>query len=295
MPLRHFLSKISFFYILIRGMGMVGSSIALIIMLSTWGYLRYGPQPTKLSPMQESIGTELISKSVDQFPWSKEVGKVLMLPVKNDWDAFYSNGLRDRVFLKGKKFEITQEGGMRRVMKDLHLYNTPDLSEKDIRKILENMVADTLLVAHLVSYTEDPGSAVAELKCVFFKKDGKIIPITAVVERKKAGLLTGIKLLNKDRLLHGKRIFFAFCAVLLFPLMVLPITLIIVRKQSAFANIFLVASYSIVLIALGVWWLGPIEGIWHGILAIALSLGVVLYMLYSCEFVASMSGVSTEK
>lgn len=293
MPNMNYHRRMPLFYILVRGMGMVGSSLGVIVMLAAWGYLRYGPQSTKLSPMQESIGTELIAKSVDQFPWNKEVGLVLMLPVKNDWDAFFSNGLRERVFLKGKKFEITQEGAMRRVMKDLRLYNTPDLTEKDIRKLLENMAADTLLVAHLVSYTEDPGSAVGELKCVFFKKNGKVIPVTAVVERKKSGWLSGLSLLNKDRMLRGQRIFIAFCALLIFPLIVLPVTLGIVRKQSAFANIFLVAGYSIVLITLGVWWLGPIEGLWHGILAIALSMGVVLYMLYSCECVTAMSGAST--
>lgn len=275
------------FQALIMGLGPRWTAVGVILIGLAWLYATYGPQAPKISSVRRHMAESLIREAVRQFPWNREVGTVFMLPVQGDWGSFITDALRREIEESGR-FQLAPEPVVRRILNDLHIYPESSLDEERVGRVLRSMKEDTLLLARLRSYEEDHRSAVAELNCVFIHKaTGRVTPVSVFKELRK-GLWGWEHLLVRLRLAtFGQRLFFWFIAVLVFPLLTMPLTLAVTRRQNAIANLILVSAYSALLIVWSVITIGPIEKWWQGLMMIGVSIAVIAYLLFSCNAIAA--------
>ena len=277
------------FSVVLAGLGPRGSTVAVVLIGACWLYSEYGPQAPNIPAVRRHVGLELARSAVEHFPWDKEVGSVLMLPVQGDWGTFLTDALRRQIEDTGR-FQLAPESTMRRLSKDLHLYSQASLDAQRVQNVLRDMTQDTLLVGRLRTYAEDSKEVVGELNFVFVRKGGGAPIPVHVSKRLSKGLFHAEYLLVGARLTTwGQRLFFWFLSVLVFPLLVAPITLAVTRRQKAMANLVLVAVYSFVLIAWSVVIIGPVELWWQGLTMIAVSLVIIGYMLMSSDVLASIA------
>ena len=254
-----------------------------------------GPQPFEPSPVQERIGKELVQKAVDRFPWNVEVGNVLMIADVEAWSPFFQNAIRDKVTNYrsdgSRKFDILPDSFTARVMKTLGFKNNPGrMTDDSIKRIVETMEADTLLLVTFTSrdYIEDDKSASGHLSCTFYGKGGTApvrIDVSAEQEKTVGALeVVGNRLHNMS---PGVKLVCSILGVLLFPFLMAPVTLAVVRAQSARLNGFMILVYAAIIFYFeGMMFSAP-ESVLEALLMGAWGITIVWYLLKMCDMLAS--------
>ena len=293
-----FLLKMPFFLFCFRGgrrILMLAFTIILLLVL----FHHFGPQPFEMSPMQKKVGDDLVEKAADAFPWNNVVGSVLMISEVDAWSPFFQDAIREKVTNYkpdgSRKFDILPDSFTDRVLKALGFNNnTGDLSGEQIRRILdEEKSADTLLLVRFTSrdYVEDENTIGGHLLCTFYTKghDGNVvnIPVSVSTEYKKATGAMARTVHYFRTMTTPHKILWGVLGVLLFPFMMAPVTLTVVRAQSAKAYGFFVFVYTVLLFLFeGLLFPAP-AGILQALVMCAWGIAIVWYLLKICDMLAS--------
>lgn len=276
------------------GRRLLASVVMIVVLAILFHHL--GPQPFEMSPMQERIGNELVEKAVDQFPWNREVGSVLMIADVEAWSPFFQDAIRKKVTNYktdgSRKFDILPDSFTARVVKTLGFKNNPGkkLSEESIKRIVKTMEADTLLLVRFAStdYIECEDSASGHLSCAFFGKD-KVEPVVINVsaeQTKSMGAWGSIVYYFKTMSMSHKLVW-GVLGVLLFPFLMAPVTLTVVQAHSAKVNGFMVFVYAVVIFLFeGLLFSAP-KGVLQALLMCAWGITIVWYILKTCDILAS--------
>ena len=289
-----FLLKIPIYLLFFKSGRRLLASVVMIVVLAILFY-HLGPEPFEMSPMQERIGNELVEKAVERFPWNREVGSVLMIADVEAWSPFFQDAIRAKVTNfktdGSRKFDILPDSFTARVVKTLGFKNNPGkLSDKSIRRIVDSMDADSLLLVRFTSrdYIEDSDSASGHLTCMFFRK-GQSDPIAIDVstEQKKGMGVFGFLAYYFKTMSMSHKLVWGVLGVLLFPFLMAPVTLTVVRAQSAKLNGFMIFVYAVVIFILeGIMFSAP-KGILQALLMCAWGITIVWYLLKTCDLIAA--------
>ena len=264
--------------------------------ISIWVlFYNFGPQSFNMSPLQVRIGNELVEKAVKRFPWSVDVGSVMMMAEEDAWSPFFQDSIRSRVenFKSdgSRKFDILPENFIMRVKKSFGFKNDVGiLSSSQVARIKRSMEADTLLLVRFTKsdYRENENISKGRLVCVFHRKrDDRPITIEVDMEQEKnIGHLERVVLYFQSMsMIH--RFVWGVLGVLLFPFLTAPITLSITKCRSAKANGLMIFIYSIVIfIAEGLLLPAPSD-VFDAILICVWGIIIVWYLLKSCDLLAS--------
>ena len=295
MNVLRFLLKIPLYLFFFKSGRRLLASVILIIVLAIL-FHNLGPQSFEMSPIQRQIGKELVEKAVAQFPWSRDVGSVLMIADAGEWSPFLQDSIRAKVKNYrtdgSRKFDILPDTFAVRVMKTLgfKINLGKMLSEDSIQRIVEKMDADTLLLVKFASddFTEDEKNAYGRLSCMFFlKKTHEPIWINVSAERKKSsGFFRSLAYYFRP-VSSSHRLVWGILGVLLFPFMMAPITLTVVRAKSAKANGFMVFVYAVVIFLFEGIMFSPPSGTFQALLMCAWGVTIVWYLLKTCDMLAS--------
>lgn len=290
----HYLAKLMMFLFCFKlGRGIVLTSC---VMLSLFVFFcNWGPQSFEMSPLQTHIGNALVEKAVDRFPWSDDVGSVIMIVEEDAWSPFFQDAIRSCVMNYksdgSRKFDISPDSFSRRVVKSLGFKNDYGiLSALQIERIKKMMKEDTLLLVRFSTsdYRENADMARGRLLCVFHRKGG-LDPIKIDVEvthNKGIGLIEKTSLYFKS-MSKIHRLVWAVLGVLLFPFLMAPLTLSITRRKSAKLNGVMIFVYSIVLFLLeGVMFSCP-SNLMEAFIACVWGIIIVWYLLRTCDMLAS--------
>lgn len=294
MNVMRFLLKIPVYLLFFKSGRRLLASVVMIVVLAIL-FFHLGPEPFDMSPMQKRIGNDLVDKAVEQFPWNREVGSVLLVADEEAWSPFFQDAIRAKVTNYktdgSRKFDILPDSFTARVVKTLGFKNNPGkLSDKSIRRIVDSMEADTLLLVRFTSrdYIEDTDSASGHLSCTFFGK-GKSNPLTINVstEQKKEMGLFGFLAYYFKTMSTSHKLVWGILGVLLFPFLMAPITLTVVQAQSAKANAFMIFVYAVVIFTFeGLMFSAP-KGILQALLMCAWGIAIVWYILKTCDLIAA--------
>ncbi len=295
MDVLRFLLKIPLYLFFFKSGRRLLATVILIIVLAIL-YHNLGPQSFEMSPIQKRIGNELVEKAVAEFPWSRDVGSVLLIADIEEWSPFFQDSIRSRVKNYktdgSRKFDICPDSFAARVIKTLGFKNNIGraLPDKAIRRIVEAMDADTLLLVRFTSgdYIEDEKNASGRLSCTFYiKKTFEPIRINVSAEQKKSmGVLSSIAYYFRPMSASHKLVW-GILGVILFPFLMAPITLTVASAQSAKANGFMIFVYAIVIFIFeGIMFSAP-SGTFQALLMSAWGVIIVWYLLRTCDLLAS--------
>ncbi len=187
-----------------------------------------------------------------------------------------------------RKFDIVPDGFWKRLGRTFGIGQTT--RTESIDSIRRKMKEDALLLVHFdgLDYAEDPTNAVGRLTCTFFGKPGtppRVVTSQAVY--RKPGRLLGRAGLELQGIPFARRLFYAILAVLLFPFVMSPLTVTVLRRRSARANAFMMLAY--IAAALAFEWMlwGPPAGTAQAVLFCLWSGAVVWYLLMTGDYLAS--------
>ena len=293
-----FLLKMPFFLFCFKGGRRILLSVLTIIVLVIL-FHHFGPQPFEMSPMQRRVGKELVEKAVDAFPWNNIVGSVLMIAEVEQWSPYFQDAIREKVTNYkadgSRKFDILPDSFTGRVLKSLGFDNSVGkLSDNQIRRILDDEDgADSLLLIRFTSrdYVEDAETIGGHLLCTFYTKnpDGNIakIPVSVSTEHKKATGFVGKTVHYFRSMTTPHKFLWGILGVVLFPFLMAPVTLAVVRAQSAKANGFMIFVYAALLFLFeGLLFPAP-TGILQSLIMCAWGIAIVWYLLKTCDMLAS--------
>ena len=293
-----FLLKIPFFLFCFKSGRRILLSVLTIIVLVIL-FHHFGPQPFEVSPLQRKVGEDLVEKAVDAFPWNKIVGSVLMVAEVEQWSPYFQNAIREKVTNYksdgSRKFDILPDSFTDRVLKALGFDNsTGELSDEKILKILnEEKSADSLLLVRFTSrdYIEDEETIGGHLLCTFYTKspDGSVtkIPVSVSTEHKKATGFMGKTVHYFRSMTTAHKFIWGILGVVLFPFLMAPVTLTVIRAQSAKANGFMIFVYAALLFLFeGLLFSAP-TGILQSLIMCAWGIAIVWYLLKTCDMLAS--------
>jgi len=289
-----FLLKIPIYLFFFR----TGRRMMVLTLLSLVGLILFcnlGPQKFKLSPIQSRIGEELVRQAVDRFPWDKDVGLVMMISDREAWSPYFTDAIRDRVTYfssnGGRKFDIQPDSVADRLLKILGYATTRrPLSDEQLARICRRMEADTLLLVRFGGddYVEDEHRAAGRLECAFYPKSGRE-PLRVTVEsacEKRSGVFDPVVHLF-DRMSVVERCVWAVLGVVLFPFLMAPVTLLVLRRQSARANALMIFFYSLAVIVVGAMMFPAPGDALEGAFWCVCGIAVIWYLLQVCELIAS--------
>ena len=291
--LRFFLKIPLYLFFFKSGRRLLGSVILIVVLAILFHHL--GPQSFEMSPIQKRIGNELVDKAVDEFPWSRDVGSVLMIAEVEEWSPFFQNAIRARVKNYktdgSRKFDIRPDSFTARVLKTLGFKINPGkLSDKSIHRIVETMNADTLLLVRFEStdFIEEEKSASGCLSCTFYiKKTYERIPVNVSAELKKSMGLFSSLLYYFRPMSASHRLVWGVLGVLLFPFLMAPVTLSVVGRQSAKANGFMIFIYAVVIFFFEDIMFSAPTGIFQALLMCIWGAAIIWYLLKTCDLLAS--------
>ncbi|MBR4171239.1 MAG: hypothetical protein IKR48_06270 [Kiritimatiellae bacterium] len=237
-----------------------GRKLLSIVFLScTCFYFLHRLEPAKyqLSPIQRNVAENLVQQAVEQFPWSRDgVGRVLMVSDSDSWD-YFQDAIRRKVAEFGpdrsRRFDILPDHVLKRIGKTIGVGQTMSpLTIDKIDSIRQKMDADTLLVVHFdgTDYTENETTAQGRLTCTFYSRQN-LPPKTVIANythEKTSQLLNQVGYVTKSYP-FAMRLLCAILGVLLFPFLMLPITITVIRKQSSRLNAWMVLIYILILFA----------------------------------------------
>lgn len=270
-------------------------SIAFLVALGMIFFAHFGPQRFKPSPLQRRIGTDLVQKAVDRFPWDREVGTVKMISDCEAWEPFFTNAIRARVTdyspNGGRKFDILPDSFINRILRALR-YKTAysALSDEQIARICTKMEADTLLLVRFGGddYTEDENHVTGRLKCLFYSKQDRspiVVDVCSAYDKKTHALDPVSHYFGRMNVV-GRFVWFVL-GVVLFPFLMAPVTLVILRRSSARVNALMVFFYSIFIFAVAGILLPAPRDIVGGLIWCVGGIAVVGYLLKICDKIAS--------
>ena len=152
------------------------------------------------------------------------------------------------------------------------------------------MEADTLLLVRFGGddYVEDEHRAAGRLECAFYPKSGRE-PLRVTVEsacEKRSGVFDPVVHLF-DRMSVVERCVWAVLGVVLFPFLMAPVTLLVLRRQSARANALMIFFYSLAVIVVGAMMFPAPGDALEGAFWCVCGIAVVWYLLQVCELIAS--------
>ncbi len=281
--LRHLIS------LLIR---LVGAKVAVVFLLVLglaylWG--TYGRQPRPLPLVKRYVGQALVARALAQFPGAKELGRVLVVPLEGDWDGFFEESIRNAAIDRGL-FEAVPAPVWRRLARDLGLAPSPAYDAAALAAIVQGMDAQWLLLGKVLNYEETDQAVFGELNVVLLGKEPSSLRTIHVSKTLHKSYVNSEYLTLALRLAGpGQRLVIWSLAVLFFPLLVCPLTMVVTARRHALWNLVLVACYTVVLVAVTLLVLGPAQSLWHGLLLVAGILLVALYMLASADFLAGIA------
>lgn len=289
-----FLVKIPVFLLFFRSGRKILAAAAMIIVLAIL-FSNLGPQSFEMSPLQRKIGDELVEKAVEQFPWNRQVGSVMMIADVEAWSPFFQDAIRERVTNYksdgSRKFDILPDAFTTRVMKTMGFKTNPGrLSDAEVDEVVRTMEADTLLLVRFTGrdYIEDADSVSGHLSCTFYGRRGvEPIRISVSAEHEKSTGMTG-------RIAHyfktkstAMKLVWGVIGVLLFPFLMAPVTLTVVRLQSAKINALMIFVYALfIYVAEGLVFSAP-KGVLQGLLMCAWAVAILWYLLRTCDMLAS--------
>lgn len=292
-----FLLKLPFLMLLFkRGRRALFTAFTVTVLLVLFHNL--GPRRFVLSAYQEQMLEDLVEKAVSRFPWSAETGRVMMISDSEIWPPRVTDAIRAKVMDYksdgSRKFDVIQETFADRFLKTLGFETTRQpLSESQIEKLRSNMPADTLLLVRFGSgdYKETETSVIGRLECRFYRKNGKtpnVITVTSAIDKRKDKALSLMEH-ELQTTPMPRRFIVAVACVLVFPFIVSPLTLLVVRRRRAQANAVMIGVYAIANFAIISLFIGlPTEWPQSILLCLAYA-AVLLYLLFTCDLIASPS------
>lgn len=291
--MRYLIKMMMFLFCFKWGRRIVLTSLAMMLIFVFFS--NFGPQTFKMSPFQIRVGNALIEKAVERFPWSANVGSVMMIAEEDAWSPFFQDKIRERVTKfksdGSRKFDILPDGFSNRVIKSLGFKNDVGiLSKAKIKRIKDTMTSDTLLLVRFTKsdYQEDENISKGQLVCVFHRKgDDNPIEIKVEVAQEKNISCVDRVILYFQSMSTMHRFVWGVLGVLLFPFLTAPITLSITKYRSAKANGLMIFIYSIVIfLAEGVLLPAPSD-IFDAILVCVWGIIIVWYLLKTSDLLAS--------
>lgn len=291
--MRYLIKMLMFLFCFRRGRRILLSSFVIILLFIF--FCNFGPQPFRMSPLQEQVGNALVEKAVERFPWSADVGSVMMIVEEDAWAPFFQNAIRSRVMNYNsdgsRKFDISPDSFSARVVKSLGFKNdTGILTDAQIEQIKKTMKEDTLLIIKfsVSDYCETAEYAKGRLLCVFHRK-GSCQPLKVevdVIQDKDVGVFKKMSFYFKS-MTKVHRLVWAVLGVLLFPFLTAPITLSITKRKSAKMNGFMIFVYSLVLFVIeGIMFSAPSD-FFEACIACVCGVSIVWYLLKTCDMLAS--------
>lgn len=274
---------------LLQALGPRGALAGICLLGAGFLYLIYGPRKPELSPVRTYLAEQLVRKATRQLPTGAELGKVMLPPVENDIGATFTDGVRSVIRSRGL-FDLAPTSAWERLRGDLRLYPTPRYDQNEINRLLAQMPADTLLVGSLRNWEEDRDRAFGELNLICIRREGGVVAAVHAAETVRKSWLNPVMATIFLRCAPtGQRLFLWFISVFLFPVIVAPLTTLITRRHNRWANIAMALGYTLVLLALTAWMMGPPTAWWQGALFILATLALLAYMFYSCEVVCNIA------
>ena len=269
--------------------------LTLLSLISLILFCNLGPQRFKLSPIQSRIGEELVRQAVERFPWDRDVGLVMMISDREAWAPYFTDAIRDRVTYYssngGRKFDIQPDNAADRLLKILGYKTTRrPLSDEQIAQICRRMEADTLLLVRFGGgdYVEDERRATGRLECTFYPKSGgEPLRVTSESAYEKRSRLFDPVVHLFDRMTIVERCVWAVLGIVLFPFLMAPVTLLVLRRQSARANALMIFFYSLAVIVVGALMFPAPGDALEGAVWCICGIAVVWYLLQVCELIAS--------
>ena len=277
--------------------------LAVLFLLSAvYLVYRYESAGYRLSPIQERVGEELVDRAVEQFPWSADgVGRVRLISEDDHWEYF-----QDAIRLKvadfdssgGRKFDILPDNFFiqagrffSRLAGALGFSSSGKrLSPEKIDSIRRKMDADALLLVRFDrnDYQEDETNATGRLTCTFYSKENlppKVVT-AGVICQKSGQILNRIDSFSRSKS-FAMRLLWAVLAVVLFPFLVAPITLSVIKKQSSRLTACLMIIYILALFVFEwVMWGTPVtlaQSVWLCVWGVA----IIWYLLKVSNYLAS--------
>ena len=287
------LVKLPIFLLFFRsGRRVLGTALVALALFVL--FRRLCPEAPELSPYQQRTLDALVDDAVSRFPWSDETGLVRLVAEEDAWAPHVTAAIRDRVANFGRdgsrKFDISRETVMARMLSDfIGDDRTGRLTAAQLERIRARMNEDTLLVVRFGSrdYAEDEREVSGHLTCTFMpKSSGKATVVESSERFEKAHGGASAATPPSRRMPAQRRVVRGLGFVLLFPFVVAPLTLGVVRLRSAGANAILMAAYAAINFAVVFAVVGRPVG-WGRAAALCVALPVVLwYVLAVCEMVA---------
>lgn len=289
-----FLLKLPIYLFLFRtGRRMI--VITLLLLVGIILFCNLGPQRFKPSPIQSLVGETLVRQAVDRFPWDSDVGLVMMISDREAWAPYFTDAIRERVTYYssngGRKFDIQPDNVTDRLLKMLGYKTTRrPLSDEQITRICQRMEADTLLLIRFGGddYVEDEQRATGHLECIFYPKSGgDPLYVTSEFVYEKQSRLFDPVVHFFNQMTVVERCVWAVLGIVLFPFLMAPVTLLVLRRQSARANALMIFFYSIVVIMICALMFPAPDDALEGAVWCVCGIVVVWYLLQVCELIAS--------
>lgn len=291
--------KFPFFLLLFSsGRRFLGTAIVTILLLVVFWH--WGPQRVDLSAREQRALQHLVKKAVEQFPNRAEMkiaGFVKMVSDREQWAPLVTDAIRERVMnaADGKrKFDILAPGFFERIARSLGFSTVMREKTTDEMQAMAKRLGrdtDAILLVRFGGpgcYVEDAdGNATGRLVCEFYFKDGRA-PHKVVAKYENTEPVTAVEV--AETAVHtmpvARRCLWALGIVLLFPFVMAPLTVRIIRSHSTTANFLMVGVYTAVNILVVLALTGAPEGWTQSLLMAIAMIAILFYTLSVCELIA---------